>query len=62
MVTCMNFKIIGNRAYIRSDEEMAFIDKNRADSAFKKYKKEIIDSYMKEQGFKKNDMVLEHSL
>lgn len=49
----MNFKIIGNRAYIRSDEEMAFIDKNRADSAFKKYKKEIIDSHMKEQGFLK---------
>lgn len=49
----MNFKIIGNRPYMRSDEEMSFIDKNIADISFKKYKKEIIDSYMKEQGFLK---------
>ena len=47
----MNFKIIGSRPYMRIDEEMTFIDKNIADTAFKKYKKEIIDLYMKEQGF-----------
>ena len=49
----MKFEIIGNRPHIRSDEEMAMIDKKTADEVFKKYKKDIIDLYMKSQGFLK---------
>lgn len=47
----MNFKIVGNRSHIRSDEELALVDKKAADAAFKKHKKEIIDPYMCAQGF-----------
>ena len=49
----MHFKLVGNRPHIRLDEELALVDKQSADSAFKKYKREIIDPYMKVQGFLK---------
>ncbi len=49
----MNFKIVGNRPHIRTHEELTVIDKNVADNSFKKYKKELIDCYLKNQGFVK---------
>lgn len=49
----MQFEIIGNRPHLRLDEEIAMIDKKAADEAFRKYKKEIIDLYMKSNGFLK---------
>lgn len=49
----MTFKIVGNRLHIRTDEEMSKVDKRAADAAFKKYQKEFITPYMKEQGFLK---------
>lgn len=49
----MAFKIVGNRLYIRTDEEMSKVDKRAADAAFKKYQKEFITPYMNEQGFLK---------
>lgn len=49
----MAFKIVGNRLHIRTDEEMSKVDKRAADAAFKKYQKEFITPYMKEQGFLK---------
>ncbi len=39
------FAFVGTRRHIRLDDEMALINKEEADNAFKKYKKEIIDSY-----------------
>ena len=47
------FTFVGNRPYLRLDEEMAQIDKEEADRAFQKYKKEIIDQLLLRQGFSK---------
>ena len=38
---------------MRSDDEMLSVDKLEADSAFKKYNKDILWKYLKEQGFYK---------
>lgn len=45
------FVIKGNRPHIRSEKEMLLIDKQVADQAFKKYKKDILDSYLLSKGF-----------
>lgn len=45
------FSFVGNRFHIRSDEELSLIDKEEADNAFKKYKKEIIDPLLLDNGF-----------
>lgn len=47
------FKLKGNRAHIRSEKEMLLVDKQVADEAFKKYKKDILDSYLMSKGFVK---------
>ncbi len=47
------FCFIGNRQHIRTEEELLFINKEEADSAFKRYKKEIIDSFLLTSGFYK---------
>jgi hypothetical protein len=59
-----DFRLIGNRGCLRTDEEMRSINKNIADNAFKRYKKEIMDSYMKTQGFfkYKNDYVRKNKI
>ena len=43
----MNFKIVGNRSHIRLDEELASVDKQVADAAFRIHKKEIVDPYVR---------------
>lgn len=45
------FNFVGNRFHIRSDEELSLIDKEEADNAFTKYKKEIIDPLLLDNGF-----------
>ena len=45
------FKLKGNRTHIRSEKEMLLVDKQVADEAFKKYKKDILDSYLLSKGF-----------
>ena len=45
------FKLKGNRTHIRSEKEMLLVDKQVADEAFKKYKKDILDSYLISKGF-----------
>ena len=47
------FAFVGTRRHIRLDDEMALIDKVEADNAFKKYKKEIIDELLLNNGFYK---------
>jgi hypothetical protein len=47
------FKLKGNRSFLRTDEEMRLIDKVEADSAFKSCKKQYLDSLLKEKGFAK---------
>ena len=42
------FKIKGNRAHLRSEEELVNVDKAEADDAFKKYKQTILDKYLAE--------------
>lgn len=46
-----DFTFVGNRPHLRLDEEMALIHKELADTAFKKYKKEILDRLLLENGF-----------
>lgn len=48
-----DFKLIGNGQTIRSDEEMLLVDKEVADNAFKKYKKDILDLFLAQNGFLK---------
>lgn len=45
------FVFVGNRPHIRLDAELAQINKEEADQAFKKYKKEMIDPLLLGQGF-----------
>lgn len=47
------FNIKGNRAHLRSEEELVNVDKAEADDAFKKYKQTILDKYLAEKGFVK---------
>lgn len=47
------FKIMGNRAHLRSEEEMVNVDKAEADDAFKKCKQTILDKCLIEKGFVK---------
>ena len=47
------FCFIGNRQHIRTEEELLLVDKEEADSAFKRYKKDIIDSFLLANGFYK---------
>lgn len=47
------FVFVGNRPYLRMDEEMVLINKEEADHAFKKCKKEIIDPLLLSNGFSK---------
>lgn len=46
------FEFYGGGRHLKSDDEMRNIDVVAADAAFKKYKKEILDVYLKSQGFK----------
>lgn len=47
------FKLRGNRTHIRTDIEMLVINQTKADEAFKKYKKTILDESLKARGFLK---------
>lgn len=47
------FCFVGNRQHLRTEEELLQIDKEKADIAFKQYKKEIIDSLLLSNGFYK---------
>lgn len=47
------FCFTGNRIHIRTEEELLLVDKEESDSAFKRYKKEIIDSFLLSNGFYK---------
>lgn len=45
------FKLKGSRSFLRKDNEMSFIDKSEADSAFKSCKKQYLDPLLKAKGF-----------
>lgn len=45
------FCFVGNRQHIRTEEELLLINKEEADMAFKKCKKEIIDGLLLSKGF-----------
>lgn len=47
------FEFYGTGRHLKNDEEYQSINKEEADNAFKKYKREILDVYMKEKGFHK---------
>lgn len=47
------FVFVGNRPHIRLDEEMSQINKEEADNAFKKCKREILDKVLTDNGFYK---------
>lgn len=47
------FTFAGTRLHIRTDEELSLVDKEEADNAFKKCKKEIMDQLLLNQGFYK---------
>ena len=47
------FRLVGNRRTFRSPEEIQKINKDEADSAFTRYKKEIIDALLLSYGFHK---------
>lgn len=47
------FVLHGNRDYSRTDEQMRFIDKTASDMAFKKYSKDILGEFLKQNGFVK---------
>ena len=47
------FCFIGNRQHLRTEEELLHINTEEADLAFKRYKKEIIDSLLLSNGFYK---------
>ncbi|MBQ7942795.1 MAG: DUF4304 domain-containing protein [Lachnospiraceae bacterium] len=47
------FQYCGSGEHLKNDDEMKAMNAEEADAAFKKYKKEILDVYMKEQGFDK---------
>lgn len=45
------FCFSGNRQHIRTDSEMLLVDKEEADVAFKKCKKDIMDRFLLDNGF-----------
>lgn len=47
------FRLVGNRHIFRTQEELLGINKEEADSAFNRYKKEIIDTKLLRNGFYK---------
>ena len=47
------FLFVGNRQHIRTEEELLCVDKEEADLAFKRYKKEIVDDLLLNNGFYK---------
>lgn len=47
------FNVAGNRPHIRTENEMAIIDKDKADAAFKENKKIILEKYLISNGFVK---------
>ncbi len=47
------FNVVGNRPHIRTEKELAIIDKDKADAAFKKNKKIILEKYLITNGFVK---------
>ena len=40
------FLFIGNRQHLRTEEELLCVNKEEADLAFKRYKKEIVDDLL----------------
>jgi len=46
-----NFRFVGNRPHLRTEEEMSLVNKEEADLVFKRYKKEIIDDLLLSNGF-----------
>ena len=44
---------MGNRSFLRTDDEIQSIDKDEADHAFKLYKKQYLDTLLKSKGFLK---------
>lgn len=47
------FHFIGNRQHLRTEEELLSVNKEEADLAFKRYKKEILDDLLLSNGFYK---------
>jgi hypothetical protein len=47
------FLLSGNRSFLRTDYEIGSINKDEADSAFKLYKRQYIDTLLKSKGFHK---------
>ena len=47
------FHLYGTGNAIRNDKELEFIDKKAADNAFRKYKNEILDTFLLDKGFLK---------
>ena len=47
------FIFVGNRRHLRTEEELMCVNKEEADSAFKRYKKEFIDKLLVAEGFYK---------
>lgn len=48
-----DFVFYGNGSFSRNFKEYESLNKEEADQAFKKYKREILDSYLTDKGFKK---------
>lgn len=46
-----DFCFVGNRPHLRTEEEMSLVNKDEADIAFKRYKKEMIDDLLLSNGF-----------
>lgn len=47
------FCFVGNRQHLRTEDELLCVNKEEADAAFKRYKKEIIDNLLLSNGFLK---------
>ncbi|MBQ9983564.1 MAG: DUF4304 domain-containing protein [Lachnospiraceae bacterium] len=48
-----DFYFVGNRPHLRTEEEKSLVNKQEADLAFKRYKREIIDDLLLGNGFYK---------
>lgn len=46
-----DFCFVGNRPHLRTEEEISLVNKQEADLAFKRYKKEMIDDLLLGNGF-----------
>lgn len=49
----MGFELVGVRPCFRTGDECAVLDKKAADAAFRRYKRERLDPFLKAQGFHK---------